>query len=71
MLEQVEALEAEYVEVEARLADPAVIGDPDRLREAGRRFKKLAETMAVARPLREAYGDLVAARELVEMADGD
>ena len=70
MLEQVDALEAEYAEVEARLADPEVIGDPDRLRDAGRRFKKLNEMIAVGRPLREAYGDLEAAHELVELADG-
>ena len=70
MLEQVEALEAEYAEVEARLADPEVIGDSDRLRVAGRRLKELAEVLAVGRPLRAAYGDLETARELVDLADG-
>ena len=36
MLESVEALLAEHAELEASLADPAVIGDPDRLREVNR-----------------------------------
>ena len=71
MLEQVEALEAEYAEVEARLADPEVIGNSDRLRVAGRRLKELAAVLAVGRPLRAAYGDLETARELVDFADGD
>ena len=70
MLEQVEALEAEYAEVEARLADPEVIGDSDRLRVAGRRLKELAAVLAVGRPLRAAYGDLETAHELVDLADG-
>ena len=70
MLEQVDALEAEYAEVAALLADPDVIGDPDRLRDSGRRFKKVDAMVAVSRPLREAYGDLEAANELVELADG-
>jgi|TARA_B110000116_G_scaffold96513_1_gene84188 peptide chain release factor 1 len=70
MLEQVDALEAEYAEVAALLADPDVIGDPDRLRDLGRRFKKVDAMVAVSRPLREAYGDLEAANELVELADG-
>jgi len=71
MLDQVEALEAEYSEVESRLADPEVIGDPDRLRAAGRRFKELEEVLAVGRPLAGAHDDLEAARELADLAEGD
>jgi peptide chain release factor 1 len=70
MLDQVEALEAEYSEVESRLADPAVISDSDRLQVAGRRFKELDEVLAVGRPLVAAHGDLETARELADMADG-
>ena len=66
MLEQVDALEAEYAEVEARLADPEVIGDPDRLRDAGRRFKKLNEMIAVGRPLMQAYGSRAARARATE-----
>ena len=71
MLDQVEALEAEYSEVESRLADPEVIGDPGRLQAAGRRFKELEEVLAVGRPLAGAHDDLEAARELVDLAEGD
>ena len=71
MLDQVEALEAEYSEVESRLADPEVIGDSDRLQAAGRRFKELEEVLAVGRPLAGAHDDLAAARELADLAEGD
>ncbi|MEC9424702.1 MAG: PCRF domain-containing protein, partial [Actinomycetota bacterium] len=71
MREQVEALEAEYREVETRLANPTVIGDPVQLQAAGRRFKELEQVLAVGRPLSRAQDDLATARELVEEAEGD
>ena len=71
MFEQVEALEAELGDVESRLADPAVIGDPGQLEVAGRRHKELEAALAVGRPLRAAGEDLEAARELLEAADGE
>ena len=37
------ALEAEYDAVEAELADPATLSDPDRLRDLSRRHKELGE----------------------------
>jgi len=60
--EQVEALEAEYTEVETRLANPTVIGDPVQLQAAGRRFKELEQVLAVGRPLSRAQDDLATAR---------
>ena len=71
MREQVEALEAEYTEVETRLANPTVIGDPVQLQAAGRRFKELEQVLAVGRPLSRAQDDLATARELAEEAEGD
>ena len=71
MFEQVEALEAELGDVESRLADPAVIGDPGQLEAVGRRHKELEAALAVGRPLRAAGEDLDAARELLESADGE
>lgn len=71
MLEQVDALEAEYADVESRLADPETIGDPERLQVAGRRFKELEQVLAVGRPLRAAHENLETARELVELAEAD
>ena len=66
-----EALEAEYTEVETRLANPTVIGDPAQLQAAGRRFKELEQVLAVGRPLSRAQDDLETARELAEEAEGD
>ena len=71
MLEQIAALVAELDEVMARLADPEVIADRERLRVAGRRYKELEEVLAVGRPLQAAHDDLVVARELSEIAEGD
>jgi len=62
---------AELDEVMARLADPEVIADSERLRVAGRRYKELEEVLAVGRPLQAAHDDLVVARELSEIAEGD
>ena len=71
MLEQIAALVAELDEVMARFADPEVIADSERLRVAGRRYKELEEVLAVGRPLQAAHDDLVVARELSEIAEGD
>ena len=71
MLEQVVALEAELLDVESRLADPAIIGDPGQLEAVGRRYKELEAALAVGRPLRAAADDLGAARELLKAANGD
>ena len=71
MFEQVAALEAELGDVESRLADPAVIGEPGQLEAVGRRHKELEAVLAVGRPLRAAGEDLDAARELLEVGDGE
>ncbi len=64
MLERIAELEAEYADVESRLADPEVLGDQEQLQTVGRRFKELEEVLAVGRPLRDAHDDLEAAREM-------
>jgi peptide chain release factor 1 len=58
------ALRAEYDDVQAQLADPAVHGDQARARTLGRRFAELAPVVAAANELDEAHGNLEAAREL-------
>ncbi|HAQ23697.1 MAG TPA: peptide chain release factor 1 [Acidimicrobiaceae bacterium] len=70
MLERIAELEAEYADVESRLADPEVLGDQEQLQTVGRRFKELEEVLAVGRPLRDAHDDLEAAREMAAEADG-
>ncbi|SHF67476.1 bacterial peptide chain release factor 1 (bRF-1) [Jatrophihabitans endophyticus] len=57
-------LVAEYGEVEAALADPAVHADAARARKLGRRFAELGPIKAAADELAAARDDLVAAREL-------
>ena len=71
MLESVEALLAEHAELEALLADPAVIGDPDRLREVNRRYAELTPVVTAQRELDLAVGDLEAARELAAADHAD
>ncbi|MDN5717779.1 MAG: peptide chain release factor 1 [Janibacter sp.] len=64
MLDSVETLLAEHAQLEASLADPTVIGDPDRLRDINRRYSELTPVVTAQRELDEASGDLEAAREL-------
>lgn len=71
MLEQIAALLVELAETEAHLADPDVISDTDRLQAAGRRYKELDAVLAVGRPLQQASDDLLAARELLDLSEGD
>jgi peptide chain release factor 1 len=57
-------LRAEYDDVEAALADPAVHGDQARARSLGRRFAELSPIVAAADELDRTRGNLEAAREL-------
>ena len=58
------ALRAEYDEVQAALADPAVHADQSRARTLGRRFAELSPIIAAADELDQSRGDLEAAQEL-------
>jgi len=60
----VDALVAEYVDLEARLADPAVHGDPAEARRLGRRYAELGPVVQTIRELQRVGDDLEAAREL-------
>ena len=60
----VDALVAEYVDLEARLADPAVHGDPAEARRLGRRYAGLGPVVQTIRELQRVGDDLEAAREL-------
>ncbi len=69
MLDRVATLEKELAEVEARLGDPAVTGDPKKLAALARRHKELDAIVACGRALRGAHDDLAAARELYAESD--
>jgi peptide chain release factor 1 len=71
MEERLEALEREFLETEARLADPELIADRARYQEMTRRYRELEPVVATWRRLRERTGDLGAAREMFRDADGD
>src|SRR5215831_3076849 len=61
---------AEYAELEARLADPAIHADQAAARKVGRRFAELTPINKTAAELTQAREDLAAARELAaEEAD--
>jgi peptide chain release factor 1 len=60
-------LRAEYDQVAASLAEPAVHNDQARARILGRRFAELAPVVATANELDEARGNLAAALELSEL----
>ncbi len=70
MLESAQALVDEHAGLERLLADPAVVSDPDRLREVNKRYAALAPTVSAYRAWRAATGDLAAARELAADDEG-
>ncbi|HEX7659513.1 MAG TPA: peptide chain release factor 1 [Pseudonocardiaceae bacterium] len=62
--EALDALLAEHADLERRLADPAVHGDQALARKLSRRYAELGPVARAIHELREARGDLAAAREL-------
>ena len=64
LLSSAEPLVAEYAELEAALADPALHSDQTALRRTNKRYAALAATVAAYRALAVAHDDLAAAREL-------
>lgn len=68
-VQTIDVLLAEHAELERRLADPELHGNPDEARKAGRRFSRLAPIVATHRKLESARDDLETARELA--ADDD
>ena len=62
---RLDALGDELRELEARLADPATTADPDRLRDATRRYRELEPVVAAYAALRSRTADLEVARELL------
>jgi peptide chain release factor 1 len=71
MLDRLADLEAEFDEVEARLADPQVMGDQQRYATTARRYRELEELVARSRRLRAVTADLETARELHRAAAPD
>ena len=68
--DRLSALLAEYVELEKRLADPAIHTDQAAARRVGRRFAELTPIHKTATELGQLRADLTAARELAEEDTG-
>jgi peptide chain release factor 1 len=71
MEDRLRELERHYEELSARLADPAVIGDPQRLRDLSREHSQLSEVTSAAARLRKATDDHRSALALLDDADVD
>jgi peptide chain release factor 1 len=71
VLERRAEFEGEYREVLARLADPAVLGDQRKLRDASRRHKELEAIVRAMADVDAATGDLAAARDLLRESAGE
>jgi peptide chain release factor 1 len=71
VLERLRDLETEFLEVEARLADPALIADQPRYQQVAKRYRELEPIVARARALWQRQEDLETAREMLSDASGD
>ena len=71
MLERLAELAREYDNVLVQLSDPAVIGDPRRLREMSKRHHELEPVADAYRSFQAAESDLATAREMLAGAEGE
>lgn len=71
MLDRLDALEREYLDLQARLGDPELIADQQRYADAARRYRELEEIVDVGSELRARTGDLETARELARESEGE
>ncbi|WP_436793225.1 peptide chain release factor 1 [Actinospongicola halichondriae] len=71
MLDRLDALEHEFLDLQARLGDPELIADQQRYADAARRYHELEGIVEVGRELRARTGDLETAREFARESEGD
>jgi len=71
VLERLHDLEREFLEVEARLADPALIADQPRYQQVAKRYRELEPIVTRARVVWQREEDLETAREMLTDAAGD
>jgi len=69
VLERLAALDDEYRELEARMADPDIASDNKRFVEMSRRYSALGEIVSLGSTLRQRHDDVEVARELLVEAD--
>jgi peptide chain release factor 1 len=68
--DRLESIEKDYVELEASLGSPEVLGDQAKLREATRKYKQMTPLVTCIRDLRSARGDAEVAREFMNETSG-
>ncbi|HEY7073191.1 MAG TPA: peptide chain release factor 1 [Acidimicrobiales bacterium] len=71
MLERLRDLEREFLEVEARLADPGLIADQPRYQQVAKRYRELEPIVMRSRELWQRQEDQETAREMLTDAAGD
>ncbi len=71
MRDRLEHLALEFANCESQLADPEVVADRERFVSVSRRYKELEPLVAAYARLGSVEGDIGAASELLEFADGD
>jgi peptide chain release factor 1 len=64
-------IEGDFLELERRLADPAVLRDPDRLRSVGRQRAQLEDTVHLYRDYEKALADAADAEAMLADAEDD
>jgi peptide chain release factor 1 len=67
----VKQIEDAYAEVERGLSDPELQGDRVKLRDLGRRHKRLSEARELARRWRELHGSLDEAQSMLSAGESD
>ena len=70
MIDRLQELDDKYEEVQAKLRDPAVVADPNQLRELGKQNAELEHTVLTYRKLKEAMAAADSAKHMVE-SEGD
>lgn len=70
MHDRLESIEQDYVELEASLGSPEVLGDQSKLREATRKYKKMTPLVNCIRDIRSTRGDAEVAREFMNETSG-
>jgi peptide chain release factor 1 len=71
VIDRLDAIEDEFLTVEAELSDPAVLNDSTLLRQRTKRYKELTPIVELIRAHRTATEDATAADELLAVATAD
>src|SRR5215207_7348537 len=69
-MDRLEAVEDEYLTIEAELSDPAVLNDPGLLRQKSKRYKELSAIVELIRARRASVDDAKAVIMEIRGAEG-